>query len=195
MTSTLREQLLEIVREKGYTRLDHPVELASGEMSQDFIDGKKALAHGADLEVACRALVEAVEEAGIAYDAIGGLTMGADQFAHGVAIVAHTQWFVVRKERKGRGTDKLVEGTPIATGTRVLLVDDVVSTGGSTIKALDAVEAEGATVVGAVTLLDRGDTATATFAARGIPYFPLLTYRDLGIVPVGVGTPPDHTRS
>src|SRR5205085_1093346 len=82
------------------------------------------------LRVACEAIVELVREAGVEFDAVGGLTLGADQFAHGVALVADRGWFVIRKQPKGRGTDQWVEGTVLGPGVRVLLVDDVVTTGG-----------------------------------------------------------------
>jgi orotate phosphoribosyltransferase len=173
------------VRTHGLLKLPEPVKLASGEFSRDFVDGKAALARGEDLETACRALLERVGD--LRFDAIGGLTMGADQFAHVVSVLAKCEWFVVRKEPKGRGTNKLVEGARVGPGTRVLLVDDVVTTGGSIQKAFDAIVSLGAEVVGAVTLVDRGDVAARFFQSRGIPYFPLVTYRDLGIEPVGGG--------
>jgi len=135
------------------------------------------------LALACRALLEAVE--GIEFDAVGGLTMGADQFAHATAVLAPTKWFVVRKEPKGRGTNKVVEGAPVGPGWRVVLVDDAVTTGGSIQKAYDAITAVGATVVAAVTLVDRGEVASAFFEEKGVPYFALVTYRDLDIEPVG----------
>lgn len=179
-----RSDVIEIVR-RGLLRLDEPVVLASGELSRDFIDGKSALAQGADLRAACEAMLDAIGD--IEFDAVGGLTMGADQFAHGIAVLADKRWFVVRKEPKGRGTNKLVEGATIGDGTRVLLVDDVVTTGGSIQKAYAAVANEGAAVAAAATLVDRGDVARAFFEERGTPYFALVTYRDLGIEPVGGG--------
>jgi orotate phosphoribosyltransferase len=181
--SDLRDQVIEIVRAKGLRRMPEPVQLASGEMSQEFIDAKVALAHGADLKLACEALLEQLD--GIDFDAVGGLTMGADQFSHVVAVLADKHWFVVRKEPKGRGTNKLVEGATVGEGTRVLLVDDVVTTGGSIQKAFDAITALGATVVAAVTLVDRGEVAKRFFDDNGIPYVPLVTYVDLKIAPVG----------
>lgn len=180
-----RDDILQLVREHAYLRLPEPVQLSSGELSEHFVDAKKGLAQGRDLAAVCRAMVAAAEERGIEFDAAGGLTLGADQFAHGIAVVADARWFVIRKEPKGRGTNKLVEGAPLGPGVRVFLVDDVVSTGGSIQKAHDAVVAEGATVVLASTLLDRGDRCAPWFAERGVPYAPLLTYRDLDIPPVG----------
>jgi len=182
---SLREQVIEIIQEKALLRLAEPVTLASGEKSQDFIDVKKGLRSGHDLEVACKAILEAIGD--IDFDAVGGLTMGADQFAHVVAVLADKDWFVVRKEPKGRGTNKLVEGAPVADGTRVLLVDDVVTTGGSIHKAYDIVVDLGATVVAATTVVDRGDIAQQFFDERNVPYFPLVSYRDLGIDRVGGG--------
>lgn len=180
-----REQVAEIVRERGYRRLEVPVRLASGEMSLDYIDGKRALAYGPHLKLACEALLDLVRDAGVDFDAVGGLTLGADQFAHGLAIVSGRSWFVVRKNVKDHGTRKRVEGATLEPGVAVLLVDDVVTTGGSIIEALDAVRETGAGVAMAVTLVDRGEVAAGHFARAGIPYRALVTYRDLGIDPVG----------
>jgi orotate phosphoribosyltransferase len=185
-----RRELIEIVRRNGVRRLDEPVVLASGELSRDFVDGKAALAKGSDLRVACEVLLERVHDLQVEFDAVGGLTMGADQFAHVVAVLADKQWFVVRKQPKGRGTNQLVEGAQVGEGMRVLLVEDVVTTGGSIQKAYDAIVALGAGVVGAVTLVDRGDVASAFFEERSVPYVALVTYRDLGIEPVGGGLVP-----
>ena len=180
--NTRRQQVIDIVREHGLLRLPEPVVLASGELSRDFIDGKAALSRGEDLRLASEAMLENVGD--VEFDAVGGLTMGADQFAHVIAVLAGAQWFVVRKEPKGRGTNKLVEGAKVGEGWRVLLVDDVVTTGGSIQKAHDAIVALGATVVAAATLVDRGDIAARYFRERDIPYSPVVTYRDLGIEPV-----------
>lgn len=185
MTADLRAELVALVRAKGLRRLPEPVVLASGQRSRDFVDAKVALAHGDDLELACRTMLSALDERGITgFDAIGGLTMGADQFAHVGAVLARCLWFVVRKEPKGRGTNQLVEGAPIGPGTRVVLVDDVVTTGGSIRKAHEVVTGLGAEVAAAVTLVDRGDVATAFFAERGVPYVALVSYRDLAIEPI-----------
>jgi orotate phosphoribosyltransferase len=180
----LRRTVLAVVRERGHRRLDEPVELASGELSRDFVDAKAALAQGSDLRTACEAMIALAEDEGAEFDAVGGMTMGADHFAHGIALIADRRWFVVRKERKGRGTGRLIEGEPLGPGVRVLLVEDVVTTGGSAIRALEAVRETGAEVVLATTLVDRGEQAAARFAEAGVAYRPVLTYRDLEIDPV-----------
>ncbi len=183
--SQLQNDVIETVRAQGYQRLPEPVRLASGEMSFDFVDGKRALEKGEDLELACRAMLELVE--GIEFDAVGGLTLGADQFAHVMAVIAKRRWFVVRKVVKGRGTNQRVEGAQLGEGLRALLVDDVVTTGSSIGEAYEVIREMGATVVAAVTLVDRGERAKQMFEAEGIPYFAVATYKDLDIKPVGGG--------
>ena len=179
---SLRDQVCSIVKERGHRRLPEPVQLRSGGWSRDFVDGKRALQDGGDLETACRAMLEVIGD--VDFDAVGGMTLGADHFSHVVAVLAHKRWFTVRKEAKGRGTNQRVEGAEIGDGVRVLLVDDVVTTGGSILEAYDVVRELGARVVAAATLVDRGETARTRFDAIGVPYFPVLTYRDLGIEPV-----------
>lgn len=181
-----RSSLLDVVSTRAVVRFDEPRQLSSGKMSSVFIDAKAGLARGADLRLACRVIAESVSAAGIDFDAVGGLTLGADQFAHGIATVldGDVEWFVIRKAAKGRGTNQLVEGARLTEGRRVLLVDDIVTTGGSIQQAYDRVVETGAAVVAAVTLLDRGDVASAYFAERGVPYLPVFTYRDVDIEPV-----------
>ncbi len=181
-------ELLRILRSKGLKKLDEAIQLASGEMSRYFIDAKEALCAGADLRIAAQAITDRIATAEIPFDAVGGLTLGADALAAAIAVVSGADWFIVRKEPKNRGTNRLVEGKQIASGDRVLLVDDVVTTGGSMLRAFDAVEDTGAQVVAAVTLVDRGDRARQDLEARSVPYFPMTTYVELGIPPVGIGS-------
>jgi len=107
--------------------------------------------------------------------------MGADAIAHAVAVLTDKRWFSVRKEPKRHGKQKLIEGAELVAGERVLVVDDVVTTGKSISQAIDAIEKEGALVVLAISLVDRGEPSQGHLAAREIPYEPLLTSKDLGI--------------
>jgi len=153
-------------------------------LSSDFIDGKEALAEWRHLRLACEAIVEAVTADGHSFNVAGGLTMGADALSVGIAAVSDCRWFFIRKEAKKRGTRRWVEGAQIGPGDRVLLVEDVVTTGGSIFKALDVVEQTGAQTVAAVTLVDRSGLAGPQFEQRGIAYYPMATYESLGIEPV-----------
>lgn len=183
--SDLRQAVIAIVREHGLQHREVPFRLASGELSHDYLDGKKALSAGRHLATACQAIVELARERGAAFDAVGGLTLGADSFAHLIAYLTATQWFVVRKQAKDHGTTRRVEGAVLNSSSRVLLVDDVVTTGGSILEALDEVQRTGAQVALAVALVDRGDEAQQRFAERGVSYAPLISYKDLGIAAVG----------
>lgn len=181
----LSNAVLALVKERGLSSSEQPLQLASGELSHDFIDGKAALSRGRDLGLAGEAMLELAGSLNIEFDAVGGLTLGADHFAHIIAYLGERDWFTVRKAVKGRGTNKRVEGADLNVHTRVLLVDDVVTTGGSIREAYEEIRKTGATIVGAITLVDRGETASRYFQSAGVPYGSLVTYRDLDIKPVG----------
>jgi orotate phosphoribosyltransferase len=187
--SKLTDEVLELVRSRGYDHRDAPFRLSSGELSNDYVDGKRAIANGAALRLVAEAIVEVAADEGVDFEAVGGLTMGGDPLAHAVAMVTGKAWFSVRKKTKEHGTQRLIEGYALELnpGTRVLVVDDVVTTGGSIEQALDAVDAVDAEVVLAVTLVDRGEQAAERMRRRGVRYRPLATYKELGIPPVGSG--------
>jgi orotate phosphoribosyltransferase len=174
-----------VVLDKGYLRLDQPAKLASGDWSRDYIDAKRALAHGPDLRLASEALLQLAHEEGWTFDAVGGLTLGADQFSHTMAVLSDRSWFAVRKAEKDHGTRRRIEGARLGSGVGVLLVDDVVTRGGSILQAFHAVRETGAEVTGVTALVDRGPATAAAFAELGVAYRPLLTYHDLGLAPVG----------
>ncbi len=184
--SQFSARLLEIVTDPTVLQhLPEPIRLASGEMSRDFIDAKVAVDDPDDLEFVGRAMVAAAQQADVEFDAVGGLVLGAVPFTFAVAGAARCKWFLIRKEPKGRGTNRWIEGARITPGMRVVLVEDVVTTGGSIRDAYERVGLEGGTVVFATTLVDRGDQAAGFFEGAGVPYVAMVTYRDLGIEPVG----------
>ena len=180
-----RSRLIDVIRQKGHRRLGEPVRLASGDLSRHFIDCKRALAHGDDLRLAADAMTALAREMHLTFDAVGGLTMGADPFAHAISMVAGVEWFSVRKAAKGRGTNQRVEGAVLGPGRSVLIVDDVVTRAGSIIDSLVAVRETGAAVAGALCLVDRGHYGTEMFEKEAVPYRPLFTYADIGIPAIG----------
>ncbi len=183
------ERILALVMDPAVLQhLPEPLRLASGEMSRDFVDAKLAVDDPGDLELVGRAMAAAAHDRGVAFDAVGGLVLGAVPFTFAVAQAAPCRWFLIRKEPKGRGTNRWAEGARIGPGSRVMLVDDVITTGGSIQAAYDRVRGVGAQVVFATTLVDRGQRAAAFFDSVGVPYIPMLTYKDLGIQPVGENT-------
>jgi orotate phosphoribosyltransferase len=156
------------------------VTLTSGAKAQYYVDAKRAILRPAGF----RALAELV--AGYARQweatAVGGLTMGADAPAcAALAGGADVKGFFVRKETKAHGLQRRIEGPPLDQGERCLIVEDVVTTGGSTIQAIEAVRGEGYDVVGVVAVLDRlaGGAEAIARASGNAPYQALATIDDL----------------
>lgn len=175
----LRELLLEkSVRTGEFT-------LASGKTSDLYIDCRVTAmdSFGAALvgDVGWAAVREKIKAEGLAIDCIGGMTMGADpiSLAVGMASAAQTpdeaiQVFTVRKEPKGHGRGKRIEGN-FKEGDNVVVVDDVITTGGSTLKAIDAIEAEGGKVHFTLVLVDREEGGRQAIEERGIPVVALYS--------------------
>lgn len=162
--------------------------LASGRSSHYYIDGRKVTLSAEGARLIGRGMLSVLwGRPGIA--AVGGLTMGADPIV-GASLALATGFgmgalkgFLVRKQAKGHGTGNLVEG-PLEPGSTVAIVDDVATTGGSSLQAVDAVEAMGCKVAVVVAVLDRLEGAEEAFAARGLVFKSLLTIRDLGVEPL-----------
>jgi orotate phosphoribosyltransferase len=176
-----RTALVDLMREFGYERRAEPFQLSSGGWSHDYVDGKHAVATGRGLQLASQAVIDRI---GRPFDAVGGPTMGADALAHGVALLSGVAWFSVRKEPKGHGRQAWVEGARLTGGERVVMVEDVVSTGASLLKAVDQIRELGAEVIAATALLDRSPSVADRFEAAGVEWAPLLTWEDLGIEPL-----------
>lgn len=155
------------------------VVLTSGATAQYYVDAKRAIL----LPAGFRALAELV--AGHARElgatAVGGMTMGADPLAcAALAGGADVKAFFVRKEAKQHGLARRVEGPLLTAADRCLVVEDVVTTGGSTLAAIEALQAEGRTIVGVVAVLDRLAGGGERIArAAGAPYIPLATIDDV----------------
>lgn len=181
----LRSELARVILDFGYERREEPFQLSSGGTSHDYIDAKRAIAKGSRFGLVAELIDALATDLGVTFEAAGGMTMGADPIGVAVAMRRDCEWFSVRKASKGHGRQRRIEGKEFGPGVTVLLVDDVITSGRSILDALDALEEVDARVTLATTLVDRGDVATGAFKERGVLYEPLLTYRDLGIDPVG----------
>ncbi|MCW2997687.1 MAG: pyrE [Solirubrobacterales bacterium] len=156
------------------------VVLSSGATAQYYVDAKRATLRPAGF----KAMGELVAGYAGEWDAtaVGGLTMGADPVAcSALAAGADVKAFFIRKETKAHGLQRRVEGPFLDDGDRCLIVEDVVTSGGSTLQAIDALKAEGRQIVGVVSVLDRlAGGADAIRAAIGdAPYVALATIDDV----------------
>jgi len=173
-----RERLLAELRE--HALVIGEVTLTSGRTAQYYVDAKRAILRPEGF----RALGElvAAEAERVGATAVGGMTMGADPVAcSALAAGAPVKAFFVRKDRKEHGLQRWVEGPLLDDGEACLVVEDVVTTGGSTVSAIERVLEEGLRVVGVVSVLDRlagGDEAIGQ-ASGGAPYTPLSTIDDV----------------
>src|ERR671923_454572 len=173
-----RETLIEELRRHAVVIGD--VTLTSGATAQYYVDAKRAILRPAGFA----ALGELVAERAASWGAtaVGGLTMGADPVAcSALAAGADVKAFFVRKERKSHGLQRWIEGPELQQGERCLVVEDVVTTGGSTIAAIERVREEGFEVAGVTCVLDRlaGGAEAIQTASDGAPYTPLTTIDDV----------------
>jgi len=158
--------------------------LKSGARSDWFLDTKQTACRPDGIIAVTDALVEVFGDELNGIDAIGGLTLGADPMAYGVAAVLGTRGyrlrsFSVRKEAKAGGVTGRIAGA-LEPGDRVLVTEDTTTRGTSLIEAVDQIEAYGAEPVFMSVIVDRGGTCAAMAAERGIGYRPLLGAPDLG---------------
>lgn len=159
--------------------------LASGRTSTFYIDCRLTTMSAAGLVLIGRLGLEALRQAGWAPRGVGGLTMGADPVAYAIAAASASHppivdAFSVRKEAKGHGTGRRVEGN-FAPGDAVVVVEDVITTGGSALKAIEAIREEGGTVLGVLAVVDREEGGRATLEASGHQVVALTTATRLGL--------------
>lgn len=178
-----RARLLELFRDRAVYFGDFT--LASGKKSTYYINSKKAFLSGEILALLGELFWDTAR--GLNARAVGGLEIGAIPLTAATVLRAHAagqpvEGFFVRKQAKEHGSKERVEGG-LKPGDRVLILDDVLTTGGSALSAVEAAEAAGALVVGVACIVDRLEGATATLAAY--PFRPIFTIRDFGITPPG----------
>lgn len=178
-----RQRLIDLFRERALKFGEFT--LVSGRKSSYFLDGKQITLHSQGLRLVSEGLLELLED--VEFQAIGGMSIGADPIIGGMLAMAAERnrpldGFLVRKEAKGHGTNRFIEG-PISAGAKVVIIDDVVTTGGSSIEAVDRIEEFGCETVQVVGIIDRLQGAAANFDHRGLPFRTLLTVEDFGIKP------------
>ena len=176
-----REQLKRLLLEKSFTK--GSVTLASGKVSDYYFDCKLTTLDPKGAVLTGKAIFELLEEQGIQADAIGGLTMGADPIVAAVVAASHHKkkplpGFLIRKERKTHGLLKQIEGFGGKQGSKVVIVDEVCTTGESTLEAIGIAKDRGFEVVAVISLVDREEGGSSRLG-KDYKYFPVFTASEL----------------
>ncbi len=166
----MKERLIELVLEKAFKYSEEPVfRLVSGRMSNYYFNCKAVTLHPEGMHLIGNIIFEMIKDS----DAIGigGLTLGADPIANAVAYTSYIKGrpleaFVVRKSAKSHGTMQWIEGN-IKSGDNVVIVDDVITTGKSTIEAINKAGEAGLNIVGVIALVDRQEGGKENIEALG----------------------------
>lgn len=178
-----REALIALVREKALEFGNFT--LASGKKASYYLDCRKLTLDSAGANQVALGILELLGDN--LPDAVGGMAIGADPITAAVITIAHQQGkslkgFIVRKQAKEHGKGRDVEG-PVEPGESVVIVEDVVTTGGSSLQAIEKVKAFGLKVQGVIAIVDRLEGGAEAFAEQGYQLQTLLTVRDFGIEP------------
>src|SRR6202171_408816 len=152
--------------------------LASGKQSTFYIDARLTTMSPEGLSMIGPLALSALEETGWSVDAVGGLTLGADPISYAISYASARsdrplRAFTVRKEAKSHGTGKTIEG-PFKEGDRVAVIEDVITTGGPALRAIEAVRAANGTVAGVLALVDREEGGRQAIEATGVPVISLV---------------------
>ena len=177
-----REKLRELVRKHVRRKSDTPIRLTSGSETYEYFDGKQVTLFPDRMALFARLVLENVDLKKI--QAIGGMSTGADPIAAAVSLIAFLEKkinipaFFVRKEPKKHGLQKRIEGAELKKGMRVLIVEDVITKGSSTLDAIQAVEACGAIVEKVICLIDREEGGSQLIASK-YPFEAIFKKSDL----------------
>ena len=181
MLDSLNDELLKLLKENAYKKGEF--KLSSGKTSKHYVNCKPVTLNGRGLTLASVMLLEHVERDSAA---VGGLTLGADPIVSGVVVVAGLDkrlidGLIVRKEPKGHGTEAWIEGPELPEGSKVTVLEDVITTGGSAIKAVKRLRDAGYKVERVVSIVDRQENEEATTAMKlvGIELYSIFTLKDL----------------
>ncbi len=176
-----RERLRSLISERAFKMTEKPsFRLSSGKLSRYYFNLKKVNYSPEGQYLVGRLIYEKIKELNLKPKGIGGLTLGADPIATAVARYSYDmkdfiEAFVIRKEPKGHGTQSQIEGN-IQKGDEVIIIDDVVTTGGSTIKAIEAAEREGLKILAVIAVLDRcEENGKENIMKKGYPFYSIFT--------------------
>jgi orotate phosphoribosyltransferase len=178
-----REELRQIIRQLSYE--EREVTLASGRKSNFYFDGKQTTLHPRGSVLIGRAFYDQLKHFPGPVEGVGGLTLGADPIATAVAMTSSLAGspvpaFIIRKEPKGHGTGQWLEGRKnLPPGARVVIVEDVLTTGGSALKAVERAREEGLQVIGIISLVDREEGGREAVEALGLPLRAIFTKSDV----------------
>jgi len=181
--SRMRQRLRELLLKKSYR--EGRIKLTSGKESDFYIDGKQTTLDAEGAYLCGMLLYDLINSREEKIGAVGGMTLGADPLVTAVSIVSFLEGgplpaFIVRKEPKSHGTENYIEGREnIAAGTRVALLEDVVTTGGTLLKVIERVKSQGYEVGLVATIVDRQEGGAEALAAKGYKLFSLFTREDL----------------
>ncbi len=178
-----KQALIELVRQKGLKFGDFT--LASGKKAKFYLDCRRVTLDSYGANLVGDGILDLIGDP--LPDAVGGMAIGADPIGAAIITLAHLRGkhlsgFIVRKEAKEHGTGRAVEG-PVEPGMSAIIVEDVVTTGGSSLKAIEHVEAFGMKVLGVIAIIDRLEGGRAAFESAGYSLSTLLTIKDFGIEP------------
>jgi len=175
----MKGKLLNLIKERAL--FSGPRKLSSGKMSNCYIDGKLITCDPEGLYLTGKIILSMLGQEKI--DAIGGMTLGADPIASAVGVISYLEKrpikvFIVRSVQKDHGMGKLIEGH-LQKGWNVVVVDDVVTTGGSVLRAIKAVEEAGGNVKKVIAIVDRLEGAREALAEKNIPLQSIFTKDDV----------------
>ena len=174
-----RARLLEIIRDRAIVH--GRVTLSSGKEADYYVDLRRVTLDGEASPLVGRVMLDLVAD--LDFDAVGGLTLGADPVSYAIAYASAlagrpVRAFTVRKEAKQHGTGRLIEG-PYREGDRVVVVEDVITTGGSALRAAEAIRSAGGRIVGVLAVVDREEGGREAIEAAGYPVVALVRARDV----------------
>ncbi|NIS60603.1 MAG: orotate phosphoribosyltransferase [Proteobacteria bacterium] len=179
----LRMRLLQIIREKSYEKGE--VTLTSGRKSRFYVDGKQTTLDPEGGYLVGKLFHEMIKGSKIPVEAVGGPTLGADPIVTAISIVSYLEGvpipaFIIRKEPKKHGTASWIEGDKnLKPGTTVAVVEDVVTTGGSILRAIEIAKAQGLKVVQVLALVDREEGGRENLAKEGYVLASIFTKSDI----------------